>query len=112
MSFVQRELDRISEALREPSRLQISSDQYERLYAAQQALSWVLEPSGIRSPYDTILDVPGVGVAPTGVSPVSATAYVNAPAASQDYIDWQARNLAREIDNLEKRFLALRPEVP
>jgi hypothetical protein len=51
MSFVQRELDRIGARLRESD---ISPEQYERLYAAQQALAWSLEPSGFRSPYDAV----------------------------------------------------------
>jgi hypothetical protein len=50
MSFIQRELDRISVALREPR----SAEQYAQLYAAQQALSWALEPEGFKAPYDTI----------------------------------------------------------
>lgn len=46
MSFIQRELDRISTALRENPQ---SSD-YDRLYAAQQALSWASDPEGFASP--------------------------------------------------------------
>ena len=46
MSFIQRELDRISAALRESPQ----SDDYERLYSAQQALSWVMDPEGFASP--------------------------------------------------------------
>ncbi len=46
MSFIQRELDRISAALREsPGR-----DDYAQLYAAQQALAWATEPQGYASP--------------------------------------------------------------
>ncbi len=55
MSFVARELDRITGRLRQPD---IPADQYERLYAAQQALSWALEPEGFRSPYDAIVGTP------------------------------------------------------
>ena len=55
MSFVARELDRISARLREPG---IPEQEYECLYAAQQALSWVLEPSGFKSPYDSITGIP------------------------------------------------------
>lgn len=51
MSFVSRELDRISARLRHPD---IPADEYEKLYAAQQALAWALEPEGFRSPYDAI----------------------------------------------------------
>jgi len=54
MSFIRRELDRISTALAERG----SSD-YEQLYAAQQALSWALEPTGYKSPYDAIKGTPG-----------------------------------------------------
>lgn len=50
MSFVQRELDRISAALGAPNQAE-----YDRLYAAQQALSWALEPTGFKSPYDEIM---------------------------------------------------------
>lgn len=53
MSFVQRELDRISRALHEPH----SAERYAQLYAAQQALSWAMEPTGFRSPYDTVMDI-------------------------------------------------------
>jgi len=51
MSFVQRELDKIAVALREPR----SAEQYAQLYAAQQALSWVLEPQGFKAPYDSVV---------------------------------------------------------
>ena len=51
MGFVQRELEHIERDLREPQ----SSERYCQLYAAQQALSWVLEPSGFASPYETII---------------------------------------------------------
>lgn len=54
MGFIERELERIAVALREPR----SEDEYHQLYAAQQALSWSLEPTGFRKPYDTILDIP------------------------------------------------------
>lgn len=50
IGFVQRELDRIAVALREAP----TPERYERLYAAQQALSWALEPNGFASPYDAI----------------------------------------------------------
>ena len=52
--FVQRELRRIAVALREAP----SPECYERLYAAQQALSWALEPNGFASPYDAITGTP------------------------------------------------------
>jgi hypothetical protein len=50
MGFIERELDRISAALREPR----PADEYNQLYAAQQALSWAQEPTGFRAPYATI----------------------------------------------------------
>lgn len=49
MSFVQRELDRIQSALGVPG-----DPQYEQLWAAQQALSWALEPTGFKSPFCSI----------------------------------------------------------
>ena len=49
MGFIERELERIAAALREPR-----SADYDQLYAAQQALSWALEPEGFKAPYDAI----------------------------------------------------------
>lgn len=46
MSFIQRELDRIGEALRADPQ----SNDYDRLYAAQQALAWATDPSNYASP--------------------------------------------------------------
>lgn len=46
MSFIQRELDRISALLREP----LPADRFCQLYAVQQALSWALEPEGFALP--------------------------------------------------------------
>ena len=46
--FIERELGRIEAALREPR----FADQYDQLYAAQQALSWALEPEGFQRPGD------------------------------------------------------------
>lgn len=60
--FVQRELRRIAVALREAP----SPECYERLHVAQQALSWALEPTGYRSPYDMITGSP---LLPTTGSP-------------------------------------------
>jgi hypothetical protein len=49
MSFVQRELDRIRNALEShPKR-------YAELYAAQQALAWALDPDAFNQPFNTIL---------------------------------------------------------
>jgi alkylhydroperoxidase family enzyme len=50
MSFIQRELDRLSAAMREPC----STDIYDRLSTAQQALAWALEPTVIAELYTTI----------------------------------------------------------
>lgn len=50
MAFIQRELERISTALREDQQ----PSQKASLYAAQQALSWVLDPVLFKCPYDTI----------------------------------------------------------
>ena len=50
MSFLQRELDRIREALLSERDGEI----YDRLYAAQQALAWASDPTGFRSPFNTI----------------------------------------------------------
>jgi hypothetical protein len=47
MSFIQREIDRIRAEL-------VTAPANKELYAAQQALEWVLEPSGIKSPYAMI----------------------------------------------------------
>lgn len=46
MSFIQRELDHIRTLLDTPER----NPDYDRLYAAQQALSWALEPTGFAAP--------------------------------------------------------------
>lgn len=52
MSFIQREITRINSALISEGE---NTPEYAKLYAAQQALSWVLEPTGVKSPYDFIL---------------------------------------------------------
>ena len=49
-SDVQRELDKIAVELRKP----IPDDQWTQLYAAQQALAWVI--GGAAPPYDTIMN--------------------------------------------------------
>ena len=53
--FIARELRRISADLR---RFNEADEKYQRLYAAQQALSWALEPNGFKSPYDLIMGTP------------------------------------------------------
>jgi hypothetical protein len=50
MGVIQRELDRLEVALREPQ----TESRYCQLYAAQQALAWALDPTGFAAPYDTI----------------------------------------------------------
>ena len=55
MSFIERELDRITKALHERHE---EDDIYRQLYAAQQALSWALEPEGVKAPYSTIMGTP------------------------------------------------------
>lgn len=52
MSFVSRELEKLSRALQsEPQ-----GNHYEKLYAAQQALSWAMEPQGFKAPTVMIMD--------------------------------------------------------
>lgn len=51
MSFIQREIDRLNAAIIPDKPNQDS------LYAAQQALAWALEPSGIKSPYEMITGI-------------------------------------------------------
>lgn len=50
MSFIQRELEQIRTALGACD----NDSERDRLYIAQQALSWALEPSGCASPYAVI----------------------------------------------------------
>lgn len=47
MSFIRRELERLEVALRDP----MSGEHHCALYAAQQALSWALDPESFKSPY-------------------------------------------------------------
>lgn len=58
MGFIERELERISEAVRARQADQSNTEEYRQLYAAQQALSWALEPDGFRAPYDMVMDTP------------------------------------------------------
>jgi hypothetical protein len=53
MSLIQRELDRVHAALLEP-RLADDTEEYRQLYAAQQALSWALDPGLFKAPYESI----------------------------------------------------------
>lgn len=55
MSFIQREIDRVTKVLRsEP----LDTLRYKELYAAQQALMWTLDPEGFASPYEVISKIP------------------------------------------------------
>jgi hypothetical protein len=65
MSFLQRELDRIEAALRQPQ----SGNRYVELYAAQQALAWASEPTGFASPYAMIMGIPGDSVVGRQIPP-------------------------------------------
>lgn len=51
MSFVQRELDRVADAL-----ATTQGAEYDRLFAAQQALAWSLDPAAYASPIESILN--------------------------------------------------------
>lgn len=51
MGFLEREIDRIRAALL----LTPPGLQYDRLYAAQQALAWAGDPDGFKGPYDLIM---------------------------------------------------------
>ena len=46
MGFIQRELDRLGDALRANP----DANDYDLLYSAQQALSWATDPEGFKSP--------------------------------------------------------------
>jgi hypothetical protein len=50
MSFIQRELDRIGNALQRSDPV----PQRDELYAAQQALIWATDPSWYKSPFDML----------------------------------------------------------
>jgi hypothetical protein len=66
MSFVRRELDRIEVALRQPQ----PGNRYAELYAAQQALSWSLDPDGFKSPMVMITGILGDSEdCPAGLNP-------------------------------------------
>jgi hypothetical protein len=55
VGFVARELDRIADALRKPQ----SPERYSQLHAAQQALSFALDPEHFAAPVETILSATG-----------------------------------------------------
>jgi len=50
MGFIQRELDRLAIEMKAP----VNSEKFGQLYAAQQALSWALEPSNLAAPCEVI----------------------------------------------------------
>jgi hypothetical protein len=54
VSFIQRELNRIEIALRQPQ----SRNHYAELYVAQQALAWALDPTGFAAPLTMITGTP------------------------------------------------------
>jgi len=59
MGFVSRELDRIAVALQEPQ----PPERYGQLYAAQQALSFALDPEHFTGPLRVVLEgriTPGI----------------------------------------------------
>jgi len=69
MGFIQRELDRIADALRRHP----DAGKYDCLYAAQQALSWAIEPSGFAAPYDSIMGIrEGSEDCPVSIHPASS----------------------------------------
>jgi hypothetical protein len=61
MNTIATELERIRDALREPS----YSLNHERLYVAQQALQWASNQTAFASPFDMIFGLHGK--APTGI---------------------------------------------
>jgi len=58
IGFIARELERVSEAVRARQAENSHSDEYRQLYAVQQALSWALEPTGYRAPYELVTGTP------------------------------------------------------
>lgn len=54
MSFICRELRKIESALHQET----DEARKRELYAAQQALSWVLESRGYKAPYNMIMGIP------------------------------------------------------
>lgn len=53
MSFVAREIEKLNRALNETP----EGDRRAELYAAQQALSWALDPTGFKAPYAMITGI-------------------------------------------------------
>ena len=56
MGFVERELQKINTALVATP----AGALYDRLYVAQQALAWAIEPGGAKSPYNFLMGSYGV----------------------------------------------------
>ena len=54
MGFIERELNRIALALHDPA----YEAEYDSLYAAQQAFSWAIEPTGFRGSYNMVMGIP------------------------------------------------------
>lgn len=72
MSFIQRELDRISTALQSDP----DDKDYDRLYAAQQALAWALDPNGAKAPFAMIRDIQqATDGSPTGLPAMDRSSY-------------------------------------
>ena len=53
--YVERELERVHLALSEPR----EPAERDRPYAAPQALSWALDPTSVKSPYDMVTGMSG-----------------------------------------------------
>ena len=53
MGFVERELSKISDRLH-GSCNNMDSDTWKKLWAAQQALTWALDPTNFQAPFDAI----------------------------------------------------------
>ena len=52
MRYLERDLERVSEKLQAGP---LADEERGRLYAAQQALAWALEPTSFKAPYDMIV---------------------------------------------------------
>lgn len=80
MSFIQRELEKTRSALREA----VTSDQYSRLYAVQQALEWALDPGGYASPVDVVTSEAGRPLAESSL-PLNRSFTEGIPAGTVGY---------------------------
>ena len=52
MSFIQREIERVTTKLQAGP---LAAEEHSQLYAVQQALLWASEPGGFKSPFDMIV---------------------------------------------------------